>query len=269
MSFRLDAVRTEIADLEVEHRLREIVPLLREAVELTRAEEGAESREYVAVLNELGSLLRTLKQLDESEARFQEAAGIEARVRGRTADYATCINNLAGTHRIKGDYDTAQSLFKEALEIYEAEVGTEHFVYLSALNNLGLVYQDLKRFDDAEQLHLQALAVLEKSDKRDTTFATTLNNLASVAMATGRYPDARGFLRQTLDLYKDKTGTGSVLYLTALNNLAAASFMAGDYPEAEARYEEAAASMERVLGPEHPDTLRARKNLYRTREKRE
>jgi tetratricopeptide (TPR) repeat protein len=268
VSARLDDVRTEIAGLETEHKLREIAPLLREAVELTRDESGAESREYVAVLNELGSLSRTLKELDDSELRFREAARIEARVRGRTADYATCINNLAGTYRLKGDYDTAQSLFEEALEIYEAEVGREHFVYLSALNNLGLVYQDLKRFDDAERLHLQALAVLEKSGKRDTTFATTLNNLASVAMATGRYADAQNFLWQTLDLYKDKTGTSSVLYLTALNNLAAASFMAGDYPEAEARYVEAAASMERILGPDHPDTLRAQQNLHRTREKR-
>jgi tetratricopeptide (TPR) repeat protein len=85
-------------------------------------------------------LLRTLKELDESEAIFRKAAGIESSARGRSADYATCINNLAGTYRLKGEYETAEPLFREALEIYEDEVGTDHFAYLSALNNLGLVY---------------------------------------------------------------------------------------------------------------------------------
>lgn len=268
MSARLEAVLAEIAGLEAAHKLREIVPLLREAVELTREEAGAESREYVAVLNEFGSLLRTLKDLDGSEKSFRKAAGIEERVRGASADYATCINNLAGTYRLKGDYETAVEFFQEALGIYATTVGTEHFVYLSAQNNLGLVYQDLKRYDEAEKLHLRVLAVLEKTGRRDTTFATTLNNLASVAMATGRHADAQGFLRQTLEVYR-QTAPGSVLHLTAINNLAAAGFMAGDYREAEARYEEASALLDDVLGPEHPDSLRARKNLARAREKLE
>ena len=109
-------------------------------------------------------------------------------------------------------------------------MGTEHFVYLSALNNLGLVYQDLKRYEEAERLHRQALAVLEKSGKRNAAFATTLNNLASVAMATGRYVGGRDVsCRRRSQLYEETAGKESVLYLTGLNNLAAVSFMAGDY----------------------------------------
>jgi tetratricopeptide (TPR) repeat protein len=267
MTERLAVLREEIATLEAQHRLREILPLLGEVVDVTGEEEGPESRPYVAALNELGSLQRTLKDLDASEASFREAAGIESRVRGDSADYATCINNLAGTYRLKGDHETAEALFREALEIYETHLGVEHFVYLSALNNLGLVYQDLKRYAEAKELHQRALAVLQKGGRRDTTFATTLNNLASVAMATGRYSDAQEYLAETLKLYEETAGPGSVLYLTALNNLAAVSFMAGDYSGAGARYEAALERMEQVLGPDHPDTLRARRNLARTREK--
>jgi tetratricopeptide (TPR) repeat protein len=263
---RLAALRNEIAALEAEHRLRDIAAPLREVVDLTGAEAGAESREYVAALNELGSLLRTLRELDESEARFRQAADIELRVRGRSADYATCINNLAGTYRLKGDHEAAEALFEEALAIYETEVGTEHFVYLSALNNLGLVYQDLKRYDDAERLHQQALGALQRSGGQDTALATTLNNLASVAMATKRYGEAQGFLRRALEVYRETAGARSVLYLTGVNNLAAACFLAGDYTGAEAGYQEATTLMEQVLGPDHPDTLRARNGLARTRD---
>ncbi len=269
MSDRLAAVKAEIATLEAEHRLREVLPLLRENAELTREEEGADSSAYVAALNELGSLLRTLKQLDESEAVFRKAAEIELRNRGRSADYATCINNLAGTYRLQADHETAIALFGEAIEIYETEVGTEHFVYLSALNNLGLVYQDLKRYEEAERLHREALAVLDKTKKRNAVYATTLNNLASVAMAAGRYREAEDFLGQTLEVYAETGGMESVLYLTGLNNLGAACFMAGEYGRAEQYFSQALALIEQVLGADHPDWARTSKNLARTREKLE
>jgi tetratricopeptide (TPR) repeat protein len=267
MSERLDRVRAQISALEAEQRLRELAPVLREAAALAAFEEGPESSAYVAALNEQGSLLRTLKELDESEAVFRKAAEIELRARGKTADYATCINNLAGTYRLLGDFQTAEHLFMDAMEIYEDEVGTEHFVYLSALNNLGLVYQDLKRYDEAEHLHRQALAVLEKSGEQTTAFATTLNNLASVAMATGRYGEAENFLERTLAIYEETAGKGSVLYLTGLNNLGAACYTAGDYGRAAERFQEALYLIERVLGQGHPDYARTGKNLSRTLEK--
>jgi tetratricopeptide (TPR) repeat protein len=267
VSERLEALRAEISVLEAEHRVREVLPLLVEAAELTGEEQGADSAAYVAALNDAGSVLRTLKRLDESEATFRRAAEIELRSRGRGADYATCINNLSGTYRLKGDYETAVVLFEEAIEIYEVEVGTEHFVYLSALNNLGLVYQDMKRYDEAERLHRQVLAVLERSGKRNATYATTLNNLASVAMATGRYPEARDFLQRTVELYAETAGTESVLYLTGLNNLAAACFLAGDYALADEYFSRALALIARLLGTDHPDWARTSKNLDRTREK--
>ena len=87
---------------------------------------------------------------------------------------------------LKGDFETAEALFKEALEIYEDDLGTDHFVYLSALNNLGLVYQDLKRYDGSRGAAPAGAAPRSaEGGKRERRFATTLNNLASVAMATG------------------------------------------------------------------------------------
>jgi hypothetical protein len=68
VSQRLSELSAEIAALQAEHRLRDVLPLLRESVELAGLEAGAESSAYVAALNDLGSLFRTLKQLEESEA---------------------------------------------------------------------------------------------------------------------------------------------------------------------------------------------------------
>ena len=185
MSEALDGLLSQIAALEAEGSLREMVPLLYQKAELVRVEHGSDSSAYVAALNETGGLLRALKDLDSSEREFVKAAEIEALARGTdNPDYATCINNLAGTYRLKGEFEQAERLFEEAIDIYARQVGTEHFVYLSALNNLGLVYQDQSRYEEARALHEQALEVLKRNGRRDATYATTLNNLASVSMAT-------------------------------------------------------------------------------------
>jgi len=58
-------------------------------------------------------------------------------------------------------------------------LGAEHFAYLSALNNLGLVYQDTREYDAAETLHQKSARGSEEHGRRDATFGTTLNNLAA------------------------------------------------------------------------------------------
>ena len=50
-------------------------------------------------------------------------------------------------------YDKAEQYFQRALKIYEETLGKQHFLYISGMNNLGLVYQDQGRFAEAEELH--------------------------------------------------------------------------------------------------------------------
>lgn len=68
-------------------------------------------------------------------------------------------NNLAGLYRLMGQLEKAEQHFQQALQIYEQTVGKEHFLYISGMNNLGLVYQDMKRFAEAEVLHVRSLDV--------------------------------------------------------------------------------------------------------------
>ena len=111
------------------------------------------------------------------------------------------------------------------------------------------------------------MPVNARSEKRNVVYATTLNNLAAVALATGRYPEAERFLREVLAVYERTDGKESVVYLTGLNNLAAVHYMTGQYEQAARYYAEALAIIGRVLGTGHPDWARTSKNLARAREK--
>ena len=117
MSEKLNEIQAEIARLQGEHRLREVEPLLRESVELVRKEKGDDSREYVAALNELGSLLRALKELDESEAEFLKAAEIEARGPGHGEP------RLRHLHQQPGRYLPAQGRLREGRGVVQGGHG--------------------------------------------------------------------------------------------------------------------------------------------------
>ena len=56
-------------------------------------------------------------------------------------------------------------------------------------------------------------------------------------------------------------GTGASRYALSVNNLGVLYQAQGRYSEAEPLYKRALAASERVLGPEHPDTLRSVNNL--------
>jgi len=56
-------------------------------------------------------------------------------------DYATTINNLAGTYRLMGDFQKAEPLYVKSLEICRKIFGKGHPDSLAAANNLLLMYE--------------------------------------------------------------------------------------------------------------------------------
>ena len=109
--------------------------------------------------------------------------------------------------------------------------------------------------------------MLDKEGKRGIVRATTLNNLASIAMATGRHDEARKYFAETLETYVQTEGRNSVLYLTGLNNLAVLDYLRGDFARAAEGFAEALEIIENVLGRDHPDWAKTNKHLAMAREK--
>jgi tetratricopeptide (TPR) repeat protein len=78
-----------------------------------------------------------------------------------------------------------------SLAIDEQALPHDHPNTAATLDNLGQLYQDQGRYEEAEPLYRRSLAIKEKAlppDHPDT--ATTLNNLAGLYRAQGRYEEA-------------------------------------------------------------------------------
>jgi len=86
-------------------------------------------------------------------------------------------NNLGMVAFEQGDNKKAEHYWQQALQLAEQIQASESLSLIYC--NLGLVYNALKEWTDAEEMHLKALALLEKSGDA-LAWANTVENLADL-----------------------------------------------------------------------------------------
>lgn len=133
-----------------------------------------------------------------------------------------------------GDIDTARAAFDAAFSLATRSGRAGQSVALQV--NAGLMLARQRRFEEAESLWLQALAVFEQlGDRRGQ--ATCLGNLAAAASATGRVERGEELNQRALALFRELRLPGP-LARTAYN-LGLSAMRAGDLTLAEGLFEEA------------------------------
>ncbi|MFM7716653.1 MAG: CHAT domain-containing protein, partial [Microcystis sp.] len=155
-----------------------------------------------------------------------------------------------------------EPLYKEALAIIKQQLGDNHPLTASSLNNLAGLYESQGRYSEAEPLYKQALAISKQQlgDNHPDT-AISLNNLAELYRVQGRYSEAEPLLKQALSIRKQQLGDNHPDTASSLNNLAGLYESQGRYSEAEPLYKEALAIRKQQLGDNHPDTATSLNNL--------
>jgi tetratricopeptide (TPR) repeat protein len=108
-----------------------------------------------------------------------------------------------------GESDRAVVVAKEALEVAEKNVGSDHPDVAESLNNLALLYQRKGDYAQAEPLYKHALAIKEEVLGPDhPSLATNLDNLAALYRATEREEEAE-VLEQRATRIREMPGTGA------------------------------------------------------------
>lgn len=262
-------LREKVDELERQGRYYDMVAPLEELVGLlsVRCSGGGchtakETPEYAATLDRLGGLHRNLGNLERSYSIYQEAVRTSATVFGTNdPNYATTLNNYAGLLRLRKEFAAADTAYEQAERIYDATLGPNHVLTVSCLNNRGLLRQDQQLFDEALQLHQEALARLRSQPGNEVAQATTLNNLASVYAKLKDYEKARSYMEQASEIYERTVGKQSDLYLGQIHNLASMQALSGDYQGALTRFEWVAQRCREMFGPRSDNLVAVLKNL--------
>ena len=103
--------------------------------------------------------------------------------------------------KLRGDYASAEPLYRRASDIIRKAVGENTPSYATSLNNLAIVYKATGKLDVAETLLRQTREIeCRTMGESHPGYATTLSNLASLYTAMGRLDEAEPLYLQAIEI---------------------------------------------------------------------
>lgn len=163
------------------------------------AERGALRARLLVVL---GDVYERIDRVDDAISAFDEAARLFARDDiAQPLAQADALRRLALTLANNGEAMRAEAPARMALALRRQHAPQDEQALADALNRLGVVLTALRRFDEAQPLLQQALALRERGG-RDTealaNIASTRHNLARLLRLRGQPERAVALWRQVL-----------------------------------------------------------------------
>jgi tetratricopeptide (TPR) repeat protein len=131
-----------------------------------------------------------------------------------------------------------------------------------SLNELGILYSQQEKYNQAEPLFKQALALgQELLGEHDPDIAFSLNNLAELYRNQRRYEEAEPLFKQALAIRQKLLGDHHSDVPRILNNLAKMYSLQRRYKEVEPLLKQALAVRQKLLGDHHSDVASSLINL--------
>lgn len=222
--------------------------LLRQALDTERTidanlQDG--TRSYLAlVLERRGAFVEAAQLLRESTEMSAKQEGRES------ANYLISLHNLAGAEIDAGDLDGAARSEQEVLTTRRKIWGYDHPDTAYSLNNLGFIYLEQGRWQQAEPLLLENVAITAKlGDGKSPRYAIALANVGRVQEQKGDLSSAAGSYDKGLQILV-ASGRLNSLYEAKIETYQAQLANDRGDPAAGQRIAEQALALERKLGGE-------------------
>ncbi len=165
-------------------RYKKMEPLLLELLTDTKDKKNSNLISARDIYQSLAWILQTLCDFEEAENYFNLA--LENSV-PNSSERAAILDNLGYNYYKINNYDKALALFAQSSEM--ALINNDSLRYAKTLGNQGLVYESLKKYDQATGLLLEDIIISEKvGDFKNTMFAATA--LARIYLKNGDLENA-------------------------------------------------------------------------------
>jgi serine/threonine-protein kinase len=237
-------------------RYQEAGALFTESLALQREVYGPQSLEVAEtmllqgkVTLERGAGAAGQRQAVESQVR--EAVEIRRkRLGAESVEHALALDVLAEYRQLQGQYEEAETLYRESIRILTARGGAQSQLLMGPTGHLGILYAQRRDFAQAEPLLRQTLELQRPLKKNNVLLAVA--NLGAVQAALGK-PEAEALLREALEGQTKLLGPEHPAVASTLVNTA--NFLKehrGENREAAQLYERALAIRRKRLGGQHP-----------------
>ena len=161
---------------------------------------------YSKLINNLGLLYYSTKQLSEAEEYIQKA--LEVSKKEKNENYMAALNNQAMIWKDKGLYTESEKQFSQLKEIQTQKGQTLTISHAIVLNNQAILFQELGRYREAETYLSQAMETAALTLKgTSNTYQRFLINQALLYQQMQRYAEAEQLFLQSIELKESRFGT--------------------------------------------------------------
>ena len=208
------------------------IEVLRELRILFKSVFGVESEENIKILTELGNSLKYIGKFKEAIRLLARAENIIIKKYGEDSmAFVMCNANMAEIYRIMRNYDKVEEKYFKAIKTYKKNNFKNTYIFAGICNNLGLVYEENKCYQDSINWQKRALKELKDLRDRDSEIqsAIVLSNMVKPYVKLKEKELAEITMDETLGILKKEIGEYSTLYLNILNNWSNVYFEDKDY----------------------------------------
>jgi tetratricopeptide (TPR) repeat protein len=213
-----EALRKQAAARIQTHEFADAEAAARRALTLDEKRLGSHDWHLTDDLIVLGQACMHQRNCDEADKFFARAQDLLEWKFGRwDRTVAVCLQDRGDTAMLCKRYDDAEKYLKDALRLAQSPrlsqtgpaYNTPHLQaarqgqIAMVLNDLGLLYRNMKRYDESEKALTRAIGILETKSGRDSLFlCTPLANYADTLVAEHKYSEAETQLNRCLAILK-------------------------------------------------------------------
>lgn len=231
----IGAAEAAVADIYNATGEHSVAKTLNEAaIRKLRSDPESYSGPLIGALMILASYASNDGAHEDAREMLSEARQLAIRVHGPNSLSAARVHAQSATsYSIAGDFARSEAEFDAAIAIYEPRLGRSHSATIGVLNNLGILYHNMRDFARAEDTHRELLQyVLHTYGSEHRLVGNAYQNLATTISRQGRYEDAIPLHHRALKAYGTYTDHNIPELAYPLISLALAELQTGDATKA-------------------------------------
>jgi serine/threonine protein kinase/Flp pilus assembly protein TadD len=211
-----------------------------------------------ALLATVGSVYDSLGQFQDALPLLDESLQLQAQ--SHDGSRVDTLLELGRARIGAGDLRTAEAPLQEALRLAQHDAGAMSIATGHALWSLGMLRFERGQIEDAKELYVRSLDILEKSSAPQVDVAAVLSDLAKVYVLEQQWQLAKQTHERALEIDRRVLGDDDPRVAFRLHNLAIVAQNMGDLRLAETLYLDALKRQEHTYGDRHPETASAKGN---------
>ncbi len=236
----------ELDRLFAEQEYDKVEPFMLQA--LAEAKEREDYGLYLSVGNEMIGYYRSVSKFQKAYQISEDMLLLMEELQmDQSAEFATVLLNTATAYSFDDNYEMALQFYRRAEQIYHLLVSPDDYLFAGLYNNMSSLMEKMGKNEEALELLMKALGILQNYPERQMEAATNFTNLGLLYLKMGDHESGKKCVMQAINMF-EALDTPASHYSAALSALGEIFYHGKEYALSILWYQKALDEIEKHYG---------------------